>query len=294
MAFINAENARSIIDEIDCFVFDCDGVIWEGSNVIPGAPEAIAKLRQLGKRIVYVSNNSSKSRVAYAEKLKKMGFIADKEDVVGSAYAAAFHLRRNLGLSADKKVYVVGMSGIKEELVDVGLTPVGADEDNIPFDISDIEKWTPDPSVGAVVSGLDMDINYVKFSKACRYIQNPDVLFIATNDDSTLPLAGDIRIPGSGALLSVLITATKRQPIICGNPPQPMLEVVMNKFNLDPKRSCMVGDRLNTDIAFGNAGGLKTLLVLTGISTLEESNHCSADQRPLYVIPSIGDLVTLL
>eukprot|EP00124_Ichthyophonus_hoferi_P000910 Ihof_evm19s39 gene=Ihof_evmTU19s39 len=280
MEMLNAETAKKFLDGIDCFLFDCDGVLLAGSKAIPGAAEALLKLRKLGKRVVFVSNNSTKSRAGYAHKLNGLGIQADKEEVVGSAFAAAFHLKNDLNYNPEKKVYVVGMAGIKEELADVGLTAIGMEEDDHAFDIASMEHWTPDPSVGAVISGLDFNVNYVKMGKACRYLQNPDVLFIATNDDTVLPLAHGIRIPGSGAWLSVLTTATQRTPIICGKPNQPMLDVVIDKFGLDPHRSCMVGDRLSTDIAFGNAGGVKTLLVLTGVSTLEDAETCTTDMKP--------------
>jgi len=154
-----------------------------------------------------------------------------------------------------------------------------------------IENFIPDPDVGAVVCGLDTSINYTKYCKAYQYLRNNDCLFIATNEDSTYPAGGGI-LPGGGSIMAPLVLALKRKPVATGKPNATMLDCIRAKHNFDPKRSIMVGDRLETDIEFGKKGGLSTLLVLTGITAKEDlqSDAVPQDQIPDFVTSSLGDL----
>jgi 4-nitrophenyl phosphatase len=144
---------------------------------------------------------------------------------------------------------------------------------NLPFE--------PDPAVAAVVCGLDTSINYTKLSKAFQYLtRNEGCLFIATNEDSTYPTNGGL-LPGAGSISAPLRYSLKRDPVSTGKPHATMLDCVKAKWvvvrffwrvktkvafrhNYDPKKTLMIGDRLDTDIQFGKNGGLDTLLVLSG------------------------------
>ncbi|KAI0293656.1 HAD-like domain-containing protein [Multifurca ochricompacta] len=151
----------------------------------------------------------------------------------------------------------------------------------------------PDPSVGAVLVGLDTSINYTKLSRAFRYLHsNPECAFLATNEDSTYPSEKGL-LPGAGAILAPLRTALgpNRPVTAIGKPNGLMLDAIKAKHSFDPKRTIMVGDRLNTDIEFGKSGGLATLLVLTGITSEEELTGPNPSTIvPDYVTASIGDL----
>jgi len=136
-----------------------------------------------------------------------------------------------------------------------------------PFSLA---NFTLDPDVAAVVCGLDTQINYTKLSKAFQYLtKNPDCLFIATNEDSTYPSAHGL-LPGAGSISAPLRYALGKDPICTGKPAGTMLDCVKAKVHFDPERTIMVGDRLNTDILFGQNGGIKTLLVFTGITSEDE------------------------
>lgn len=179
------------------------------------------------------------------------------------------------------------MSGIKEELQAQGIRTCGADEDN---HTEYKGKFDNDPEVGAVVIGLDTAVNYVKYAKAFTYLRNnPDCHFILTNGDTTYPTDGAI-LPGAGSIASPIIKALKRDPdVILGKPAQNMLETIFAEYNLDPKRTCMVGDRLDTDIEFGVKGGIETLCVLTGVTSEDEVLSATSECRPVYYMDSFAE-----
>ncbi|KAK7683582.1 hypothetical protein QCA50_013420 [Cerrena zonata] len=286
------QDYESLLDKYDTWLFDCDGVLWEGDRLIDGAIEVLQLLREKKKSVLFVTNNATKSRKSYKTKFDKLGVEAHVDEIFGSAFASAVYISSVLKLPKDKKVYVIGMSGIEEELKEEGISYIGgtdpADYTLEPFSLA---NFTPDPSVGAVLCGLDTAINYTKLSKAFQYlIRNPGCAFLATNEDSTYP-AADGLLPGAGSISAPLRYAYAKDPISIGKPNGTMLECIKAKHDFDPKRTLMIGDRLNTDIQFGKNGGLDTLLVLTGITKEEEITGPNASPIiPDYVTKSLGDL----
>ncbi|KAJ2254727.1 hypothetical protein GGI13_001990 [Coemansia sp. RSA 455] len=282
---------EAFVDRYDTFLFDCDGVIWRGNTVIDNVPATLDMLRKRGKRLIFVTNNSATSRRDYVGKFANLGMQAAVEEIFSSAYATAVYLRDVVGFASDKKAYVIGGSGIRNELEDVGIATVGQD-DTAAISLATLGDVEPSADVGAVVFGIDYDISYRKLANAhVNLTQNPDCLFIATNDDRTLP-GGKHVYPGTGALLTTLIHSTQRTPLVMGKPNTPMLDCVMQKFHLDPARSCMVGDRLDTDILFGIKGGVSTLCVLTGVADEASVLSPSAPQATYYM-SSLGNLFEL-
>ncbi|KAJ2546146.1 hypothetical protein EV175_005707 [Coemansia sp. RSA 1933] len=285
------QDLQSLVDQHDTFLFDCDGVVWNGKNPIENVSAALDMLRKRGKRLIFVTNNSATSRKDYIAKFAKFGIHASVDEIFSSAYATAVYLHDVVQFSSDKKVYVIGGSGIHHELAEVGISTLGSD-DTAPVDLESLSDIHPDPNVGAVVFGIDYNISYRKLACAHTHLtQNKDCLFIATNNDRTLP-GGKYMFPGCGSLLSSLERSTQRSPLVMGKPNKPMLDCVIQKFHLDPARTCMVGDRLDTDVLFGISGGLDTLCVLTGVATEADILSPSAPQATYY-IPSIGDLAGL-
>ncbi|KAF8558563.1 2-phosphoglycolate phosphatase [Imleria badia] len=289
------EDYDSLLDKYDTWMFDCDGVLWHGDRPIDGAVEVLDILRKRGKRLLFVTNNASKSRKSYKGKFNQLGMEAAVDEIYGSAYAAAVYVSSVMKLPKDKKVYVIGMAGLEEELREEGISFIGgtdpADNTLEPFSLV---NFTLDPDVAAVLCGLDVKINYTKLSKAFQYLtRNPGCQFLVTNDDSTFPSAEGL-LPGTGSISAPLRFALKRDPISIGKPAKTMLDCIQAKVNFDPARTIMVGDRLNTDILFGQAGGLATLLVLTGITSKEEITGPHASSIiPKYVTESIADLRAL-
>ncbi|KAI0752852.1 2-phosphoglycolate phosphatase [Daedaleopsis nitida] len=289
------EDYTSLLDKYDTWLFDCDGVLWSGDTLIEGATEVLQLLRTHKKSVLFVTNNATKSRKNYKRKFDTLGVEAHVDEIYGSAYAAAVYISSVMKMPKDKKVYVIGMAGLEEELQDEGITYIGGTdpEDNTLANFS-LKKWTPDPAVGAVLCGLDTSINYTKLSKAFSYLlRNEGCAFLVTNEDSTYPTAEGL-LPGAGSVSAPLRFALGRDPVAIGKPQGTMLDCIKAKHAFDPKRTIMVGDRLNTDIEFGKAGGLATLLLSAGITKESEITGPNASPTvPDYVTNSIGDLRVL-
>ena len=167
------------------------GVIWRGDSVIDGVPETLDFLRSLGKRLVFVTNNSTKSRAGYLSKFTSLGLSVKAEEIYSSSYAAAAYLE-SIDFPKDKKVYVIGEDGIGEELDLKGIRHCGgkADKDR-KVELKPGYALPHDADVGAVVVGFDRNINYYKIQYATLCIsENPGCHFIATNTDARTHLTG--------------------------------------------------------------------------------------------------------
>ncbi|EMG45664.1 PHO13 4-nitrophenylphosphatase [Candida maltosa Xu316] len=288
------QQVEDLIAKYDYFLFDCDGVIWLGDHLLPSVPETLALLKKHNKQIIFVTNNSTKSRNDYLTKFEKLGIPGiTKDEVFGSSYASAVYVDKILKLPKDKKVWVLGEKGIETELKEFGYTTVGGTDPSLSttgaFDANDKRLENLDDDVGCVVAGLLFDINYLKLSLTLQYLLKK-LPFVATNIDSTFPSKGKLLI-GAGSIIESVAFASGRQPdAICGKPNQSMMDSIKAAFPglaANPSRGLMVGDRLNTDMKFGKDGGLDTLLVLTGIEK-------KSDGSTTYVTNKLGDLAELL
>lgn len=249
-----------------------------------------------GKKVIFVTNNSTKSRQDYQKKLTSMGIPSDVEEIFASAYSSAIYISRILKLPPGKnKVFVLGESGIETELKTENVPFIGGTDpslrrDMTPADYAALADGSAiDPEVGVVLAGLDFHINYLKLSTAYQYLRR-GAKFLATNTDSTLPSANSF-FPGAGSISIPLVHMTGEQPTALGKPSQAMMDAIEGKFQLDRARTCMVGDRLNTDIQFGIEGGLGgTLAVLTGVSKKEDWEAEDAAIVPAYYVDKLSDL----
>ncbi|XP_048870822.1 glycerol-3-phosphate phosphatase [Brienomyrus brachyistius] len=290
---------RELLDSVESVLFDCDGVIWRGDEAITGAADVINLLKQNGKRVFFLTNNSTKTRRMYVDKLRKLGFNASEEDVFGTAFCSAVYLKSEAKLNG--KVYLIGSNAMKQELQNVGIPQVGVGPDPITGVQIDWANIPLDPEVKAVVVGFDEHFNYMKLNRALQYLSNPECLFVGTNTDTRLPLEGGKAVPGTGCLLKAVETAAQRQALVIGKPSKFMFDCVAHQYGLDPAKTLMVGDRLDTDILLGSNCGLKTLLTLTGVSTAAdaEAHQCSGcpvrlGMVPDYIVESIAELLPAL
>ncbi|CAL9733197.1 4-nitrophenylphosphatase [Monosporozyma servazzii] len=295
------DEGNAFFDKFDTFLFDCDGVLWLGNYLLPNTIEFLNKLESLGKQVFFVTNNSTKSRATYKKKFASFGIDVKIEQIFTSGYASAIYVRDFLKLQPGKdKIWVLGESGIGEELATMGFEHLGGTDPrlNEPFNPNESPflKDGLDPNVRAVVAGLDHDINYHRLAITLQYLREGEdkVKFIGTNIDSTFPQKDHI-LPGAGSIIASVACSSGRTPIYCGKPNMNMLNSIVSAAKLDKSRVCMVGDRLNTDIRFGHEGNLGgTLLVLSGIETEERALAITEEYpRPTYYVGKLGDIYDL-
>ena len=283
-------NPSEFLDSVDVLIFDCDGVIWKGDSLIDRVPEVLAKLRAMGKRMFFVTNNSTKSRKGYKKKFDGLGLEVEAEEIFSSSFAAAAYLEKTNFKSTGRKVYVIGEVGIEEELDLLGIPHLGGpgDAGKVP-DMSPGGKLDIDPTIGCVVVGFDRNINYHKIQTAQLAINELKAEFVATNCDAVTHLTDAQEWAGNGAMVAAIKGCTNKEPIVVGKPAPLMIEYMEHKFNLDRSRIAMVGDRLDTDILFGTDNGLKTCLTLSGVTSeaklLSPDNHIQPD----FYVDSIAD-----
>lgn len=237
---------------------DMDGVVWRGSRVIKENAEWLRHAIESGVRIVFVTNNSTRSRRVYAERLSNaLGTEVGLDQVITSGYATAVWLRRVHGPS---RAIVVGEEGLIEEMVLQGhliLNPY--DPIKCPIDF--------------VVVGMDRGLNYAKLAAAHEAIRKCGAKLIATNPDTTYPVE-DGDHPGAGSVLAFLKTSTGEEPAaIIGKPYEPIAEVAVP--GKEYSEVTIIGDRCDTDIAWGKRIGARTVLVLTGLT--KDPKACEAD-----------------
>ncbi|XKL61087.1 hypothetical protein PGB90_008144 [Kerria lacca] len=294
---LSKEEKQQFIDSFDNIVTDCDGVLWNANGIIEAAPETINLLTCSGKCIFFITNNSSKTKAQFHSKFQKYGFNVSEKNLFNTSTLTAKYLRNTL--PSEKLVYVVGPEAVSDELKQYEIDSFGVGKEEVYDDILENIDKSPieiKKNVGAVVVGFDKYINYIKILKAATYLKNKDCLFIATNTDETFPTSNEFIIPGTGAVLAGIQVASGREPFLIGKP-STYLSEVFKEEKIDPKRTLFIGDRCNTDILFGNKCSFKTLLVLSGVHSLEDVHKFETSSLkesklsvPDYYTDSISDL----
>jgi glycerol-1-phosphatase len=253
------------------FVLDLDGVVWTGDEAVPGAPETIRTLRDAGKRLAFVTNNSSQTPESYAKKLAEVGAQGEEAEVVTSADAVARLMESRIPALRGRVAYVIGGPGLVERVAQVGVR------------ISD----GADPTeCSIVVVGWDVHLTYDKLRIATLAIR-AGAAFVASNADATYPTPEGLW-PGCGAIVAALRTSTAVEPMVAGKPQPLMLEVAKERVGGTP--ALMIGDRIDTDVAAAQAVGWPSALVLTGATGVPELAIASV--WPDFVLRRLSDVLS--
>jgi len=293
-------NPADLLDGVDVFIFDCDGVIWRGDSLIDGIPNVLDKLREAGKTLFFVTNNSTKSRAGYKGKFTSLGLDVKPEEIFSSSFAAAAYLEQSKFKETGKKVYVIGEKGIGEELDLIGVPWFGAESDkDTVAPLQPGGRVEVDKDVGAVIVGFDRNINYYKLQYAQLCLNElPGCQFIATNLDRVTHLTDAQEWAGNGTMVGAVKGCTGREPNLVGKPAPLMIDYIAEKYGIaDRSRICMVGDRLDTDIAFGRNNGLQTCLTLSGVTSepelLDQVPRKAGTEgiQPQFYVDTINDFI---
>lgn len=252
------------------FIFDMDGVLYRGKTPLPGVQTLFDALRLRGIRFLLATNNSMATPAAYVVRMAEMGVSVEEGDIQTSATATRDHLLELL--APDATILTVGMPALGEQIF-AGTTFKPAIEH-------------PELPVDAVVVGLDLEFTYEKLYRATRAIHK-GARFIATNADATLPTEDGFQ-PGAGSIVAAVATASGVIPTVVGKPETLMMRKGVERLGVQPSEAVMVGDRLDTDILSGHRAGLRTVLVLTGVS--QRTDLGEADVLPDYVFTDLPAL----
>jgi HAD superfamily hydrolase (TIGR01450 family) len=249
------------LDDYDAVLMDLDGTVFRGAEPVPEAPDVINELRQAGHAVQFVTNNAARAPEDVAAQLTTLGLRTSPEEVITSGQAAASLLADQLPPSA--AVLVVGTDALASALCSVGLQPVTqASERPV-----------------AVVQGHSPQTGWARLAEACLAIRG-GAMWVACNVDRTLPTERGL-LPGNGAMVAALRTATDQEPIVAGKPGRALLDTAIERT--DAQRPLVIGDRLDTDIAGARAAGLDSLLVLSGVDNASALLAAPPEQRPSHL-----------
>jgi len=239
---------------IKSLIIDMDGVIWKGDSPIGDLPAIFNRIRERGLKFVFATNNSTRTSDQYVKRLKGFGVDVEPWQVITSSQAATHAVAKKF--PAGTKVFIIGEDGLRVPLEEMG------------FEVVSVENAT---QAQAVVMGIDREVTFNKIAEATLLIRS-GVPFYATNTDKTFPTPRG-EIPGAGAWISVITTATNVEPIVAGKPFPFLMDLSLEKLGTNKEETLVVGDRLETDIAAGQGVGCPTALVLSGVSTREQADN---------------------
>jgi 4-nitrophenyl phosphatase len=251
-----------------CFLFDMDGTIYLGDRLLPGAAEVVDFLQRKGTPFYFLTNNSARARGDYAAKLCRLGLNIEEAAIFTSGEATALYLQR---MHAGARLCVIGTPSLEQEMVDHGFT---------------LEVAKPD----AVVLGFDTGLTYSKLWRLCDHVR-AGLPYFATHPDFNCPTETGY-MPDIGAVIAFVKASTGRDPdCIIGKPNAPIVRAISEKTGVPVERLVMVGDRLYTDIALGQAG-LAAILVLSGETRAEDVG--GSLYQPDIIVAGVDELLELL
>jgi HAD superfamily hydrolase (TIGR01450 family) len=258
---------------LDGFLLDCDGTTYLSDRAYPGALDLAACLERLGKRYLWVTNNTSHDAEGYARKLRRLGFAATAANVYTSGRSAIDYM---LTRKPQPRVFPLAMPAYEAELAAAGCLEVsgGAEPGSV--------DW--------VLASVDLSFDWEKLRRACDLLR-AGVPLLATHADKVW-LTAEGTLPDCGALLAFLHEVTGVEAKVVGKPHPEMVQGALAKAGLEPARAAMVGDRLYTDIRMAKEAGLFAILTLTGEAT--RADLAASPYQPDLVVTDLGELATML
>ena len=258
----------SALQNIKLYLFDMDGTLYLGERLYDFTVDLLQTIRATGGRYLFMTNNSSKSVEDYIKKLAKMGILATREDFITSSQATAYYLHKH---HEGQRLYVCGTESLKAELRREGfaLTENTADTD-------------------CIVMGFDTELTFRKLHDVSYLLlTRPEIPYIATNPDLVCPTEFG-SVPDCGSVCQMLRNVSGRLPVVIGKPSALMPQLAMEKWGVTGSQTCVIGDRIYTDIKSGLNAGTLTVLVLSGETTKEILE--ASEEKPHLVFSDAGEI----
>ena len=248
-------------------VIDLDGTVYRGERLLPGVEAALDRLRSAGVRTLFFSNNPTKSRAEYVDRLASFGIEADADEVLSAGTVTTRFLAEE---HADDAVFLVGAAGLRRQ-----------------FEAADLSLVNDPTAADVLVVSWDDEFDYGDMLAGYRALE-AGATFYGTDPDMLVPDAEGM-IPGSGAVINAVGGVLGREPErLLGKPSAAARRAAIEALGVPAERCLVVGDRLDTDIELGDRAGMTTVLVRTGVVTDEDVE--AGDVRPDYVVDSLADL----
>lgn len=265
-------DAKQIISQMELFLFDLDGTLYLGDKPYEFTIELLETLRARGRKYLFMTNNSSRSVEDYIKKLAGMGIKATREDFITSSQATAYYLK---GHHSNESLYVCGTVSLKRELEMEGFTVTERLDE-----------------VDCVVMGFDTELTFQKLHDVSYLLlTRPGLPYIATNPDLVCPTPFG-SVPDCGSVCIGIKNATGREPVFIGKPSPLMPELGMKRQGVPKERTCVVGDRIYTDIKSGLNAGITGILVMSGETTPEVLMQ--SEDKPHIVLQDAGEILKIL
>lgn len=265
-------NFSDKVKDLNLFLFDMDGTLYLGNRLYDFTTDLLAKIKEQGKKYMFMTNNSSKSVKDYIKKLDALGIKSDYDDFITSSQATGYYLKKYY---EGKRLYVCGTESLKEELRTAGF--------EITESLADVE---------VIVMGFDTELTFKKLHDVSYLLlTRENIPYIATNPDYVCPTEFG-SVPDCGSVCDMLYNVSKRRPTVIGKPESLMPELAMEKWGYTKEETAVIGDRIYTDIRSGVKAGAYTILVLSGETTLEILNE--SDIKPDITLDSARGILEAL
>ena len=260
------------LTNMQLFLFDMDGTLYLGDRLYDFTVELLETIRKAGKKYLFMTNNSSKSVEDYVKKLSKMGISATREDFMTSSQATAYYLHKH---HRGQSLYVCGTESLKRELQQEGFT--------VTTDLDQAE---------CIVMGFDTELTFQKLHDVSYLLlTRKDIPYIATNPDLVCPTEFG-SVPDCGSICAAVKNATGRTPVVIGKPSPLIPQLAMEKLGISKEQTCVVGDRIYTDIKSGLNAGVTGILVMSGETTYEILDQ--SPDKPHLVLQDAGQIIAQL
>ena len=265
-------NKTETIQNMKLYLFDMDGTLYLGSRLYDFTIELLQEIRRTGGKYLFITNNSSKSVADYVKKLAGFGIEATREDFMTSSQATAYYLHKH---HEGQRLYVCGTESLKEELRGEGFTVT-----------SNIDE------VDCIVMGFDTELTFQKLHDVSYLLlTRPELPYIATNPDLVCPTEFG-SVPDCGSVCGMIFNATGKRPVVIGKPSALMPELAMDKLGIPKEQTCVVGDRIYTDVKSGLNAGCVGILVMSGETTYEILEQ--SPDKPHLVLESAREILDVL
>lgn len=260
---------QRVVAKTKLYLFDMDGTLYLGDRLYDFARELLDAIKGSGAKYLFMTNNSSKSVADYVKKLEKLGISASSADFMTSSQATAYYLNKH---HTAKTLYVCGTESLKQELRKEGFA--------VSEDISKTE---------CIVMGFDTELTFQKLHDVSYLLlTQPELPYIATNPDLVCPTEFG-SVPDCGSVCQMIFNATGKRPLVIGKPSPMMPELAMDKMGVTQEETCVVGDRIYTDVKSGLNAGVTSILVMSGETTPEIL--AQSPDKPHLVLSDAGEIL---